>query len=979
MHSRILIVGITILLLSGLLLSGCAPEGATPESPDTSTIPSSELEAGGEKPDTSVPLPQQPTPSPKPPEYASTPPHPDTPFVTEEENVLLLQDDFEDGNASGWGLEPGWDVSLENGNYVLSGSEHSFARPDVNGWTDYTIEARFKLVRGSFHFNLRENVYAGQIRYLLGVHSGGLYLGRQIGSDFFDLSQSNVSISLNQWHSIKAVVDGNEIRVYIDDNLRLNYTDSEIPILSGISSFETLDNTIAHFDDVSVTGTRILQRASWVKTGGPSGGLGYDVRIHPLDQNVMFVTDNPSGVNKSYDSGDTWVQRNEGITARTGTSGDGIPIFCLTIDPGNPDIVWTGTQSMRGVYKSTDGGETWTKKDNGITEWNEITFRGFAVHPQNSDIVFAGAEITTGIMGKEFDKARGKIYKTEDGGENWKCVWEGDSLARFVLFDPTNPDIMYASTGIFDRDAYNDMGEGVLKSTDGGETWRQINNGLDNLFVGFLEMHPEDPRTLFAAVGNNTYREFSGVYKTIDGGESWKMVLDTMRSSNTVVTISPSDPEVVYTGGEHGFYRSDDGGETWKKFWREAERCWGPPGVRAGFPISAVVHPDDPMTIFVNNYSGGVFKSMDGAETWIDCSTGYTGADLHRVVVAPGNSDVVYAAARSGPFRSSDGGQEWNGMAFSPAAFPEWDTVAVNPDNPMELLISDEFYGSLLRSTDGGNTWEMVFQHPVGKLQKTSDRHGFKAIAYAPSDPSIVYAGMRKGRRTIDGNFYVGPSFGIYKSVDGGKIWIEKNNGLSNDYLNINDIAVHPQNPDVAYAATWRDGIFKTTDGGESWATINNGLLSLDVRSLAIDPESPDTVYAGLAEGVGIFKTTNGGELWEAINTGIQVECPSFLQRVGQVQTGISLEKPKRVIGGEYYSIPWTNIGSIVIDPVEPQTLYAADLHLGVYMSTDGGASWTPINEGLSTRAVTSLALSSDGWVLYAATSGEGVFRLELW
>jgi len=100
---------------------------------------------------------------------------------------------------------------------------------------------------------------------------------------------------------------------------------------------------------------------------------------------------------------------------------------------------------------------------------------------------------------------------------------------------------------------------------------------------------------------------------------------------------------------------------------------------------------------------------------------------------------------------------------------------------------------------------------------------------------------------------------------------------------------------------------------------------------------------------------------------------------VGQVQPGVSLVKPKRFIGGEYYSIPWTNIVSIVIDPVEPQTLYAADLHLGVYMSTDGGASWTPINEGLSTKAVTSLALSSDGWVLYAATSGEGVFRLELW
>jgi photosystem II stability/assembly factor-like uncharacterized protein len=100
---------------------------------------------------------------------------------------------------------------------------------------------------------------------------------------------------------------------------------------------------------------------------------------------------------------------------------------------------------------------------------------------------------------------------------------------------------------------------------------------------------------------------------------------------------------------------------------------------------------------------------------------------------------------------------------------------------------------------------------------------------------------------------------------------------------------------------------------------------------------------------------------------------------VGQVQPGVSLEKPKRFVRGEYYSIPWTNILSIVIDPVEPQILYAADAQRGVYMSTNGGASWTPITDGLSTKAVTSLALSADGRVLYAATSGEGVFRLELW
>lgn len=155
--------------------------------------------------------------------------------------------------------------------------------------------------------------------------------------------------------------------------------------------------------------------------------------------------------------------------------------------------------------------------------------------------------------------------------------------------------------------------------------------------------------------------------------------------------------------------------------------------------------------------------------------------------------------------------------------------------------------------------------------------------------------------------------------------------------------------------------------------------LELDVPCLAIDPKNPQMVYAGLGEGAGLYKTTNGGELWEGVNYGIRVECPSYLQRVGQVRPGVSLMKPKRLVGGDYVSMGWTIITGIAVDPVEPQTVYASDYLLGVYMSTDGGLSWDTINDGLTTKAVTALNLSTDGRVLYAATSGEGVFKLELW
>ena len=237
---------------------------------------------------------------------------------------------------------------------------------------------------------------------------------------------------------------------------------------------------------------------------------------------------------------------------------------------------------------------------------------------------------------------------------------------------------------------------------------------------------------------------------------------------------------------------------------------------------------------------------------------------------------------------------------------------------------------------------------------------------------------MRKGRRSIDGDFPPRPSFGMYKSVDGGESWLEINNGLKTSLININALAVHPQNPDIVYIGTWRDGIFKTTDGGNNWQRMNNGLASIDVRSMAIDFQNPDTLYTGLAEGVGVFKSTNGGELWRAVNNGISLVCPPNLLPAGRGLLGINWKNKviKKAMGADYYMIPWTSIWSIVINPTDSQTIYAGDHQSGVYVSSNGGQNWHPINEKLSTKAVTDLDISADGKVVYAATEGEGVFRI---
>lgn len=878
--------------------------------------------------------------------------------------TALFSDDFEDGTADDWELETGWRIELEGGNHVLSGKGHSWARPvRSEGWGTITsFETRIKRIEGGVHLNFR--VGSMGTRYFVGVNENRLYLNKSIlkdpalteGGPLDHVELMGVDLRLDAtWHAIKITGNGDNLKVYIDGQLKIDYIDEEDPHLSGSVAFETLPDSHLYFDDVVVMGETPPKPPPgyvWKKLGGPSGGLGYDVRMHPGNPDIMYVTDAWSGVNKSTDGGLTWHASNQGIVTRTGPSGDAIPVFSLTIDPHNPDVIWAGTQGTRGIYKSTDGSLTWTRKDRGVVENEGISFRGFTVDPSNSDIVYAAAEISSfawasrNIPGREFDLTQGVVYKTIDGGENWQAVWRGDNLARYIWIDPRDTDVIYISTGIFDREAANSDpatntpgGVGILKSTDGGKTWFQVNNGLDNLYIGTLFMHPENPDILLAGAGNNAYRDGGGIYLTTDGGAHWEHMDGRHITS---VEFAAGNPDVAYaSSGEDKFYRSDDGGHTWQPYERPGEKGWGPEGIRPGFPIDFQVDPRDVNRIFVNNYGGGNLLSEDGGQTWRSASKGYTGAQLHDIVVAPNAPGLVYTIGRSGPFRSVNGGEDWRGIAFSPAMFAEWNAVATNPENPWEVLIADEFEGSLLRSRDGGNTWALVFQHPLAKGGGPGNRHGFKAIAYAPSDPQVVYAGMRKGRRSINGDFPPESSFGVYRSTDGGLTWHERNDSHTAS-RNINVLVVDPRDSNVVYAATFKGGVFKSIDGGESWQPMSEGLRVLDVRALVIDPQNPEVLYAGVENG-GVYKSVNGGNSWQRSSSGLD---------------------------------PQAAIRAIVVDPADPTTLYAADFHTGVYHSENGGQLWMRINDGLSTRAVKALAISSDGKVVYAATEGEGVFRL---
>ena len=873
---------------------------------------------------------------------------------------LLYSQDFNSGSAPEWQLENGWSIAPSEGGYALQGTGHVWARMTTGAWDDYSLRFRVKLDGdASLNANIR---MVEPVRYFIGVSRQGMSLSRQSGLDTFLDGLANGPALAAGWHTMEISASGAKIAVSVDQKQVMNYTDPQ-PLESGGFAFESLSGGIVWVDDVQVSDLTptsptpvgatpaspiptLPASLSWTRTGGPLGGLGYDIRMRPDNPDIMFVTDAKAGVFKSIDGGQTWKPINQGITTRTGETGEVIPIFCLTIDPTHPDTVWTGTQGQRGIFKSLDAGETWKEMDNGIVE-KSLTMRGFAVDPRSSDIVYAAAEVSSWewngapLSGDAFDITKGVVYKTTNGGQSWQKIWSGDNLARYIWIDPRNSDVLYVSTGIFDREAANSDykkgiagGVGVIKSTDGGLTWKQINQGLLNLYVGSLFMHPQNPDILLAAAGNVTYPEHSGVYLSTDGGASWKQTLDAYVINS--VEFSTSDPKIAYAGDFSAIFSSQDGGNTWRQLTPQGEN-WGPPGIQAGQPIDFQVDPRNPLRLFANEYGGGNFLSQDGGYTWTDASRGYTGAMMRQILVHPEAAALVYTVGRSGIFTSRNGGATWSGSAFGAFKINDWHAIAMQPGNPNVLVADLTCSNRLVRSQNAGLSWTQV------AIASETERVAYRTIAFALSDPQTVYAGTT-GYYTCGQFDSAYPGKGIQVSHDGGQTWAFANDAGTQD-ASVSQLAVDPQDAQTVYAATFNRGLLKTSDGGKNWQPVavqftKNSLLT----SVAISPADPHTLFFGRGR-AGLLRSEDGGQTWKMVSSGLNPEA---------------------------------SVTSLVFDPTNPQVLYLADVFSGVYRSSNGGKTWKVINQGLEQRAINYLAISADGQHLYAASEGKGVFRLDL-
>ena len=709
-------------------------------------------------------------------------------------------------------------------------------------------------------------------------------------------------------------------------------------------------------------GIPAYQADAWVSTGGPPGGLGYDIRMVPDNPDIMYVTDAFSGIHKSTNGGLEWFDISDDIAEIHGLA----QVFCTTIDPHDTNSVWAGTQFSGHIYLSADGGETWEVRDNGIIKDPELrSVRGITIDPNDPNIVYAGVEVGTHPENYPASITTGEVYRSTDRGLNWQRIWQGENLARYVWVDPRDSNRLYVSTGIFDRTASNyDLaagdpgGVGVVRSTDGGQTWEELKEarGLRALYIPSLFMHPENPDILIAAaidppVSPDGFRFSSadptapGVYVTRNGGDTWEQVL---QGEVQAVEIAISDPDKWYAAGENIIWRSDDAGQTWVHYPLESSE------MKAGLPIDLQVDPRDPYRIFENNYGGGNFLSEDGGQTWVDASQGYTGAEIGSIVIAPGAGWVVYASAQSGGFVSRDGGQTWHGFGSVVAAnlsYPLGDSYG---------LLGSDIRGNVYHSLDEGATWTITtvldFAEEFAAGRIPYENVSMRSMAAAPGDPQIVYIGYSHDRcpRGIWFNC-ANPYPWFFRSSDGGYTWERAPDGPWTGGLL--QLAIHPENSRFIYAATG-SGLYKSQDSGDTWQRLDafetviteaphTGLdPALDpniVLDVILDPFDTNVLYAATAR-AGVFKSQDGGETWVQASAGMD---------------------------------PNESVMDLEPDPNRPGVIYAATDQSGVFVTTDSGQMWTNISGteiyGKRTKVV---KLNQDGTVLYAGSYFSGVYRL---
>ncbi len=645
------------------------------------------------------------------------------------------------------------------------------------------------------------------------------------------------------------------------------------------------------------------------------------------DPLTYYMGTTGGGLWKTTDAGQRWINISDGFF-KTGSVG------AVTVSESNPNIVYCGmgehaprgvmTSYGDGVYKSTDAGKTW--KHIGLKETQHIS--RIVIHPTNPDIVFVAAQ--GALYGPT--KERG-IYKSTDGGNTWKNVLYVNDLSGGVelSMDMNYPEIMYAAIWHHQRTPWKIIsggeGSGLYKSVDGGETWKTIHKGLPKEKGKMaIAVCRSNSSKLYAVIESDSNKDLGGLFVSNNSGDSWDRVSDDNRLTQRAwyyieVFPDPNDENIVYVQSAPAL-RSIDGGKTWEVIngaHGDYHDVWINPN-----NSNNIVFADD----------GGASISFDKGKTWSTQANMPT-AQFYRISadnVFPyniyggqqDNSSVKIAHLSTG--RSGISREDWTWSAGGESAF-----LAFDPDNP-KLVMGGSYLGTIEALDVEAKASTQIMAAPIQYLGREARDMKYlynwnAPIIWSQHEPGTFYHCAQLVLRTKDngvtweeispdltknqddkqgngGGPYTNEAVGaenygtiaymiesphekgvFWTGSDDGLVHITKDNGGSwqnvtpkglKDCL-VNAIDISPHDPATAYIATTRykfndhtPALFKTTDYGATWSNISSGIpYGAFTRVVREDQTRKDLLYAGTE--TGIYISWNGGTAWESFQLNLPV------------------------------------------------------------------------------------------------------------
>jgi photosystem II stability/assembly factor-like uncharacterized protein len=649
----------------------------------------------------------------------------------------------------------------------------------------------------------------------------------------------------------------------------------------------------------------------WRMIGPFRGGRTVAATGVPGQPNVFYMAANNGGVWKTNDYGRTWVPIFD--DQPTGSIG------ALAVAPSNPDVIYVGSgegiqrpdlSTGDGVYKSTNGGKTW--KNIGLRDGQQIG--AIIVDPENPDRVFVA------VLGHPYGaNAERGVFRSTDGGQTWnKVLYKDENTGAIALtFDPKNSQTIYADLfasrqGPWENGAWSGPGSGLYKSTDGGDNWRQLAKGLPTAAqklgrIG-IGVAPGDSNRLYAVVDA---MQGGGIYSSDDAGESWHVVNTENRLWGrgfdfAEVKVDPKDKDVVYVANT-STYRSTDGGRTFTG-WR------GAPG---GDDYHTLwINPDNPQVILLAGDQGAVV-TVNGGQTWSSWYNQPT-AQFYHVVTDNQFPYWVYGAQQESGSAGTVSRGSTGQITFRdwyPIGAEEYGYVAPDPLDPniiyggkverfdrttgqtqpvgpqtirsgkyrflrtAPLLFSPVdphvlYLGGnvLFKTTTGGRSWDVVspdltrekpdvpesigvFRTP--ELSRMPRRGVIYTVAPSYKDAGVIWAGTDDGL--------------IHLTMNGGKDWQNVTPPGLTAWSKVSLMDAGRFDTGTAYAAVNRirlddqqPHIYRTHDFGKNWQEIVHGLPdNAPVNVVREDPERPGLLFCGTERAV--FVSLNDGDLWQPL------------------------------------------------------------------------------------------------------------------